>query len=130
MRILVCGGRTYQDQRRVDEALDAIHQATPIELLIHGCCRGADKLAAEWARRRQVPMSAYPADWANIDHPGAKIRFVGRRPYDATAGFRRNIKMLIEGCPQLVVAFPGGNGTAHMVAQSLQRGFAVLSVDP
>jgi predicted polyphosphate/ATP-dependent NAD kinase len=130
MRILVTGGRDYRDQRRVDEALDTIHGETPIELVIHGDASGADRMAADWARRRQVPLSSYPADWGNIDRPGARIRFKGRRPYDATAGFRRNIRMLIEGAPQLVVAFPGGNGTAHMVAESLKRNFAVLSVDP
>lgn len=131
MRVAVCGGREFSDRSRVFEALDMVHAATPIEELMHGDCRGADRLAAEWAGRRGIPISAYPADWDNIDLPGAKIRKHRRGGfYDATAGFRRNIRMLLEGAPQLVIAFPGGPGTEHMVSQALKREFAVLSVDP
>jgi hypothetical protein len=129
VRVLVCGGRHFADRQRVFEALDTIHRETGITEVIHGDCRGADRLAGEWAGRKQIPISVYRADWDNIDLPGAKIRMRNGRPYDATAGFRRNIRMLIEGAPQLVIAFPGGNGTEHMVAQALKRDFAVLSVD-
>lgn len=130
MRIAVCGGRNFTDRSRVFEALETIHAATPIEELMHGDCRGADRLAAEWAGRKGIPISEFRADWDNIDLPGAKIRMNRGRPYDATAGFRRNIRMLIEGAPELVIAFPGGPGTEHMVANALKRNFAVLSVDP
>ena len=129
MRVAVCGGREFSDRKRVFEALDTVHEATPIAELMHGDCRGADRLAAEWAGARGIPISAYPADWNNIDLPGAKIRVRNGRPYDATAGFRRNLRMLIEGAPQLVIAFPGGPGTEHMVAQAFKRDLAVLSVD-
>jgi hypothetical protein len=121
--------RAAAERVRLTEALETIHAATPIEEIMHGDCRGADRLAAEWAGRKGIPISAYPADWDNIDLPGAKIRMRNGRPYDATAGFRRNIRMLLEGAPQLVIAFPGGPGTDHMVAQALKRNFAVLSVD-
>lgn len=132
MRILACGGRKYRDQARVDTALDTIHAATPIEVVIHGCAGGADRMAADWARRRGVKIDPYPADWDNLDHPQARLKWntFRRRMYDANAGFRRNLRMLIEGCPQLVVAFPGGAGTDDMVAKALKNNVAVLSVDP
>lgn len=129
MRIAVCGGREFSDRNRAFQALDDIHAARPITELIHGDCRGADRIAGEWAARRQIPISVFRADWANIDLPGAKIRMRCGKPYDATAGFRRNLRMLVEGAPELVVAFPGGTGTAHMTAQALRREIAVLSVD-
>lgn len=128
MIVLVCGGREYADERRAFEALDTIHAARPITRLVHGCCRGADRLAAEWARRRSIPLSAHPADWGNIDAPNARIRFSGGRPYNAAAGFQRNIKMLEEEQPDLVVAFPGGSGTEHTCKQALKRGVAVMNV--
>jgi hypothetical protein len=129
MRVAVCGGREYRDRDRINQALELVHSLVGIEELMHGDCRGADRLAAEWAGRRGIPLSAYPADWNNLDLPGAKIRRGKFGFYDATAGYRRNLRMLIEGAPELVIAFPGGRGTEHMVAQALKRDFAVLSVD-
>ncbi|MEM9912925.1 MAG: hypothetical protein AAF922_19365 [Pseudomonadota bacterium] len=42
------------------------------------------------------------------------------------AGPIRNKEMLDEGCPDLVVAFPGGRGTANMVKQAQAAGVEVL----
>jgi hypothetical protein len=111
MNVLVCGGRDYADVRALNEALDAIHREKNITRLIHGAARGADLLAAAWAHSRGIPAIDFPADW-NKD---------GR-----AAGFVRNAGMLRDGRPELVVAFPGGKGTAHMVKLSRAAGVAVL----
>jgi hypothetical protein len=39
-RVLVCGGRHYQDWRRVADALRHLHDSSPIGLIIHGCDPG------------------------------------------------------------------------------------------
>jgi hypothetical protein len=111
MRILVCGGRDYADDRALNEALDAIHREKNVTQLIHGAARGADSLAAAWGKSRGIPALAFPADWA---------------AHGKAAGFRRNEAMLRDGRPELVVAFPGGKGTAHMVKLSRAAGVAVL----
>ena len=111
MYILVCGGREYANVRALDEALDAIHREKNISRLIHGAARGADSLAAAWARSRGIPLLAFPAGWKKD----------GR-----AAGFVRNARMLRDGRPELVVAFPGGKGTAHMVNLAVAAGVAVL----
>lgn len=100
MRVLVCGGRDFNDLEMLTATLDEIHKATPIEVIIHGDAKGADKLAGVWARDNSVPIEKYPADWSK---------------YGKSAGFRRNTQMLTEGKPDLVVAMPGGVGTAMMV---------------
>jgi hypothetical protein len=46
------------------------------------------------------------------------------------AGFIRNEKMLALGKPDLVVAFPGGVGTAMMVRLARKQGIRVIEVDP
>lgn len=46
-RVLVCGGRDYDDRDSLVTVLDAAHYANPIECLIHGAARGADTLAAD-----------------------------------------------------------------------------------
>ena len=110
MRVLVCGGRDYADASALNEALDAIHRERNVTCLIHGAARGADSLADAWARSRGVPAHAFPADWA---------------AHGKAAGFRCNEAMLRQGRPELVVAFPGGRGTAHMVSLAKAAGVPV-----
>ena len=40
----------------------------------------------------------------------------------------RNRRMLIEGKPDLVLAFPGGKGTANMVEISRKAGVKVVEI--
>src|ERR1700679_1966392 len=110
MRLLVCGGRDYSDLARVEAELDAIHAVTPITLLIHGAAFGADTLAWQWAKCHSVPVMAVPADWFN---------------HGKSAGPKRNAKMLAEGRPNLVLAFPGGRGTEDMVSKAERAGAKV-----
>lgn len=111
MRVLACGGRDYTDREHVFAVLDMVAQTGRVEVLIHGAARGADSLASLWALSRGVPEEAYPANWA---------------AYPRLAGPIRNRTMLFEGKPDLVVAFPGGRGTEHMVRISRQAGVDVL----
>lgn len=113
MKILVCGGRDYADARALNEALDALHREKTITRLIHGAAGGADSLAAAWARSRGIPALAFPADW---------------KTEGKAAGFVRNARMLRDGRPELVVAFPGGRGTAHMVRLAKAAGISVRQV--
>lgn len=111
MRVLVCGGRDYNDVKKVFHVLDQIHaDGENISVIIEGEARGADVAAAAWACSRGVPIAPYPAQW-------------GR--YGNGAGPIRNRQMLIEGKPDLVVAFPGREGTANMVAQARKAGVPV-----
>jgi len=100
MRVLVCGGRDYADHERVNEILDKIHETTPITELAQGGAAGADRWGKFWAVDRKVRWREYRADW---DQHGK------------AAGAIRNKRMLVEFKPDLVIAFPGGRGTAHMV---------------
>jgi hypothetical protein len=111
MRVLVCGGRAYVDRQALYDALDKLHSQHKFELLIAGGARGADSLADEWARERGVPTEIYQADWAGL----------GRK-----AGPIRNQRMLDEGVPQLVVAFPGGRGTADMTSRARMVGIETV----
>jgi len=104
MRILVCGGRNYWDQAAVDEVLDEYR--SDITVVIEGGATGADACAREWARKNRVQTLTFPADWAR---------------FGKSAGPYRNLQMLDEGKPDLVVAFPGGRGTENMVSLATQR---------
>lgn len=114
MIVLVCGGRDYRDHEKVFEVLDYIRANKGLDLLIHGDAWGADYLAAMWATRREVNALSVPAKW--ITH--------GKK-----AGPIRNKEMLnLKYHPDLVVAFPGGSGTANMVALARSAAITVKEI--
>jgi hypothetical protein len=113
MRILVCGGRDFNDAAKLNAELDAIHAEHGITELIHGCARGADTLAQLWANSQGIMQWAFPADW---------------NKHGKSAGFIPNSQMLSTGQPDLVVAFPGGKGTAHMVNLTVAAGIRMKRI--
>lgn len=112
MRVLVCGGREYTDKAALWSVLDAIGPPE-VSAIISGMARGADTLAAEWAERFGFPLQKFPADWT---------------AHGRAAGPLRNQRMIDEGQPELVVAFPGGKGTADMVLRAEKAGIPVRRV--
>lgn len=123
MIIIVTGGRDYTDRRAVFAALDAVHTATPVYAVAHGDCpTGADSHAAAWAEahRADVLHWRFPARWARD----------GR-----AAGPRRNQWMIdfLAGADDggvLVLAFPGGRGTADCMRRARAAGMPVREVAP
>ncbi|MEO9297603.1 DUF2493 domain-containing protein [Devosia alba] len=112
-RVLVCGGRDYNDTARVFAVLDKLHDYAGIDVIIEGGARGADSCGKEWGFRRMVEVETYLADWEN---------------QGAFAGPARNKRMLDEGKPDLVIAFPGGRGTADMVRKARRAGVEVVEI--
>jgi hypothetical protein len=103
MKVLVCGGRDYDDREAFDSFMDRLaaqYKAAgdPITHVIHGDYRGADTLADEWAVARGIQPVACKALW---------VKFANG------AGPRRNRLMLMLN-PDVLVAFPGERGTADM----------------
>lgn len=115
MRVLVCGGRDFADYDAVRAALDPLYLKTAVDCfaIIQGGATGADKLAREWCGNRYVRCYNFPADW---------------KQYGRAAGPLRNAQMIAEGRPDLVLAFPGGRGTADMVAKAKAAGIPVQRV--
>jgi predicted Rossmann-fold nucleotide-binding protein len=109
MRVLVCGGRDYQDIATVLRVLDGLEPRPT--LIIEGGSSGCDACAAEWAFRRGVRNVTFHADW---------------KQHKRAAGPIRNQEMIDEGKPDLVVAFPGGVGTADMVRRAKAAGIRVI----
>lgn len=133
MRILICGGRTYTDEKNFNALMDFMHWRRwahfPPTIIIHGGARGADTLADKWAKKHGHSVLPFLADWNDLTHPKAVIR---TRPdgskYDLLAGYRRNQRMIDEGKPEVAVAFPGGGGTTDMVTRARKAGIEVTRV--
>jgi len=116
---LICGGRSYDGP--VHKMLDLIVKRAFLgdhpfpSRVIHGGARGVDHLASTWAGVNGFDAREYSADW---------------EAHGRAAGPIRNQRMIDEGKPDLVIAFPGGRGTADMVRRARAAGVEVIEVDP
>lgn len=105
----VTGGRTYNDFYNVQRSLTKVDKTFEITV-VHGDAPGADSLARVWCERTGTPERRYAADWGK---------------HGAAAGPIRNQQMVDEGGIQLLLAFPGGPGTADMIARCRAAGIPV-----
>ena len=121
MRVLVCGGRNFQDVPFLWRKLDELHaRGDGIALVIEGGSDavageyyGADYWARMWAKAHNVRSETCWADWDQF----------GR-----WAGPKRNKEMIDKFEPHLVLAFEGGAGTANMIKQAKDAGIPVTEV--
>lgn len=113
MRVLVTGGRDYCGEGTLRYELDEINRSRGISLLIEGGASGADEIAGKWAADRGVPFVVIVADW---------------KRHGLKAGPIRNQRMIDEERPDLVLAAPGGRGTADMVRRARSAGIPVKEV--
>lgn len=112
---LICGGRDFADQAMFDSAMsDLIHMKGVPARVIHGGATGADTMADEWAGRLSILSHGYLPNWKELG---------------ASAGPARN-RLMLDQRPHLVVAFPGGRGTAHMVSIARLAGVDVAEIVP
>jgi hypothetical protein len=109
--ILVCGGRHYRDWEHVKAVLGAYLDNGHRVAIIAGDATGADAMACQWAHQNHAPLAVYHAYW---------------NTHGKAAGPMRNKRMLEEGKPDLVIAFPGGAGTADMVRRARASGVEVI----
>lgn len=114
IRVLVTGGRDYDDLASVVSALDELRATHGRLTVIQGGASGADDFARYWCSRQpSVHMINEPADW---------------KTHGRAAGPIRNQRMLDEHKPDLVLAFKGGRGTADMVRRAIAAGVEVRHV--
>lgn len=118
MRVLICGGRNFSDRDLMSRMLmrfkpDNVATDASEHVFILGGAPGADTLAEEWADVFGIRKRLFPADW---------------QTHGKAAGPIRNQRMLDEGRPDLVIAFPGGVGTHDMVRRARKAGVEVWDV--
>ena len=103
MRILICGSRDWTDVYAINCVLNGyLSDGDPITV-ISGMAKGADYIAAEWARLNEQALVEFPPEW---------------ELYGKSAGPVRNREMLEQGKPEVVWAFKThveSRGTNHMV---------------
>lgn len=108
LKVIVAGGRDFNDYAKLSTALfdhaESVGENTGISI-VSGMARGADSLAVDFARKENVMLYHFPANW---DHYGKR------------AGFVRNAEMS-EFADELIVFWDGtSRGTWNMI-QTMER---------
>lgn len=129
MRVIVCGGRDYGDVVTIRRELEEFTWAHRHEdvTVVHGDAPGADRHAGGQAKLLQLPVDEFPADWHGPCRPECYHRPRKAGEKCPAAGVYRNQEMLDAGA-DLVIAFPGGRGTADMVSRARETGVEVYEV--
>ena len=105
VKVIVCGGRDLLTGifcLLPSTGSTTNYQRPGIHCIVSGCAPGADTFALEWSKKWVFGLRLFPADW---------------KRHGRAAGPIRNQEMLDAG-PDLVIAFPGGRGTADMVRRA------------
>ena len=114
MKVLVCGGRDYNDYGHLKRVMSNFVASRGIDKeeihIIHGGALGADSMAEFWANENGIKTLVFQADWTQ---------------HGKAAGPIRNRQMLNVG-PDIVIAFPGGPGTENMIELAKEAGIKVI----
>lgn len=117
MHVVITGGRDYQFTKEDRDWLDNVHKTHHLEMVIQGGAEGADKCAAVWAHDNGIPCVTFHANWTGEGK---------------SAGPKRNTRMLrylTTLSNPIVIAFPGGKGTANCVRQARELDLEVCCVE-
>lgn len=113
MRVLICSGRFYADTHTITHVLDLYAGTQTINVLIHGGHQALGGAIENWARGIDVHVIRYPANWAL---------------HGKYAETRRNLFMLEDSRPDVLLAFPGREDTAECIKMAKHRGIRVIDV--
>lgn len=98
--VVVFGSRDYTSPAIFDDCMVGFmtdYEIDPTEtVFVSGMApNGPDKMIVDWCKEKGYAWHECPADWDNLDAPGARIKVNPRtgKKYNALAGFVRNGEM-------------------------------------
>ena len=97
--VVVFGSRKYRDRQTFSACVEGFirdnHLTPENTVFVSGLAEGPDKFIIDWAKEHGWRWHECPADWENIEVPGALVRTNpgSGRQYNARAGFTRNQEM-------------------------------------
>lgn len=110
MRVIIAGGRAFDDYDLLCSKCDTVlSEQSDIEI-VSGTARGADTLGERYANERGYRIKQFPADW---------------NKYGKRAGYLRNEQMALYA--DALIAFWDGEskGTKHMIELAKKHGLKV-----
>lgn len=112
MKVIIAGGRDFNDFKRLCEVCDKIlsNQLPDDIIIVSGQANGADKLGERYAKLKGYQIESHPAQWDK---------------YKRAAGFIRN-KEMAESADSLIAFWDlKSKGTSHMINLSRESGLNV-----
>lgn len=122
-RILVCGGRHFEDYNLLKTILDKVlklKKLTPRDVeIVSGHCKGADLLGERWAEEMKASVKVFPADWLRYKKSAGPIR--NKQMIDYITCFN----------DKLVVAFvsPNSKGTKYTIKLAQKNNISVITTE-
>lgn len=109
--VAVTGGRDFNHIDFIYKTMNEVNIKYDVYEYVFGDAHGVDAHVQKWVIENKLNHKKYYADWG----------FHGK-----SAGPIRNKQILDECRPNLLIAFPGGRGTANMVIQARRRGVPIM----
>ena len=117
-RVIVCGGRDFNDKIKCFDALDDIFAGIDGIEIVSGHAKGADLFGEHYAHTHGIPVTVFKPDWER---------------YGRGAGPIRNKAMLdyaMEEKPMVIAFWDGkSRGTKNMIEISTKAGADVRVID-
>ena len=100
MKLIVAGSREFENYAIVERSINQFIQTYgPIREIVSGTARGADQLGERYAKKHNIALKQFPANWDL---------------YGKSAGYRRNEQMAKYANACLVFWDGISRGTMHM----------------
>jgi len=112
MKVIVAGSRHFNDA----DIIYSVIKKSPwaITELVHGCARGVDTTAGQWAKENSIPVKEFPADWSQ---------------FGKAAGPIRNTQMAEYSDALIAIMFDGSRGTKNMIQTALNKNLQIFVVN-
>lgn len=95
--VVVFGSRGYKDYAQFESHVIGFINDNELQredtVFISGLAKGPDTMIVDFAKANGWRWCEMPADWSNIDVPGAIIKTNAQGQYNARAGHTRNAEM-------------------------------------
>jgi len=109
MKIIIAGGRTFDDYNLLVEKCDNILSNQLDIEIVSGTANGADKLGERYAKEKGYQIKKFPANWS-----------LGK-----SAGYKRNEEMAVYADALIAFWDESSKGTKHMIDLAMKHGLKV-----
>ena len=117
VRCIIAGGRDFvPSEGCLDRTISMVKQLQVTEI-VSGGARGADRFGEQVAEAMKLPVQRFIPEWDRLGK---------------SAGYIRNEAMAdyaLESSKPLLIAFPGGKGTGHMIDIARRKNIMFILLD-
>ena len=125
MKVIVAGSRSIIDYNIVYKAIMEA-KIEKITEIVSGTAKGVDQMGERWAKENNIPIKKFPANWKNLEAPGAVIKRGPYGEYNVKAGFDRNKQMAEYAEALICIIQNNSSGSASMIKLAEEHGLQVF----